>query len=133
MALRIANDSTDRIGADWRGVTPESLRGKTLAAVQRTRVLRGNREVLTRRTIAIVGARNASSLGLRTARMLAGGLAEAGFLIVSGLARGVDTAAHQASVRAGTLAVLAGGVDVVYPSENAALMNAVIEAIKAVI
>jgi formylmethanofuran dehydrogenase subunit C len=45
MSLRIANNSTDRIGVDWRGVTPESLRGKSLCAVQRTRVCRGNREV----------------------------------------------------------------------------------------
>ena len=84
---------------------------------------RGVREVLTRRAVAIVGARNASSLGLRTAKLLAGGLSEAGFLVISGLARGIDTVSHHASVRRGTVAVLAGGVDVVYPADNASLMQ----------
>ena len=72
-------------------------------------------------TIAIVGARNASSLGTRTARRLAADLGAAGFTVVSGLARGVDTAAHIAALDTGTVAVMAGGVDVVYPAENAVL------------
>ena len=71
--------------------------------------------------IAMVGARNASSLGTRMARRLAEELGEAGFVVVSGLARGVDTAAHLASLETGTVAVQAGGVDVVYPAENANL------------
>lgn len=75
----------------------------------------------TRPSIALVGARNASSLGTRMARALAQGLGRAGQIIVSGLARGVDTAAHEAALPTGTVAVMAGGVDVVYPPENAAL------------
>ena len=71
--------------------------------------------------IALVGARNASSLGTRMARTLAYDLGEAGFVIVSGLARGIDAAAHLAALPHGTIAVQAGGVDVMYPAENAEL------------
>jgi DNA processing protein len=71
--------------------------------------------------VAMVGARNASSLGVRMARRLAEGLGEAGHVIVSGLARGIDAAAHDAALATGTVAVQAGGVDVIYPEENAAL------------
>jgi len=74
-----------------------------------------------RRAVALVGARNASSLGTRMARRLAEGLAEAGFVVVSGLARGVDTAAHAATIKTGTIAVMAGGIDRIYPAENARL------------
>lgn len=83
--------------------------------------LRGRAELLSRPMVALVGARNASSLGLRMARRLAEGLGAAGFAVVSGLARGIDAAAHEAALPAGTLAVLAGGPDVIYPPENAAL------------
>ena len=77
---------------------------------------------LTRRPmVALVGARNASSLGRRMARKLAAELAEAGFVVVSGLARGIDTEAHQAALDGGTIAVMAGGVDVIYPNENKSL------------
>jgi len=78
----------------------------------------GDSTLLTRPIIALVGARNASSLGTRMARSLACDLGEQGFAIASGLARGVDTAAHLASLKTGTIAVMAGGVDVIYPSEN---------------
>ncbi|GHG94376.1 DNA processing protein DprA [Pseudodonghicola xiamenensis] len=81
----------------------------------------GDPALLARPAIALVGARNASSLGTRMARGLAKELGEAGFVIVSGLARGVDAAAHLASLQSGTIAVLAGGVDVIYPAENAGL------------
>lgn len=74
-----------------------------------------------RPTVAVVGARNASSLGLRMARRLAAGLGEAGHVVVSGLARGIDGAAHRAALPHGTIAVMPGGVDVPYPPENAAL------------
>lgn len=84
--------------------------------------LRGDPRLLARPMVALVGARNASSLGLRMARRLAESLAEAGFVTVSGLARGIDAEAHAAALAKGTVAVLAGGVDVVYPAENAALM-----------
>ncbi len=81
----------------------------------------GDPGLLARPMVALVGARNASSIGLRTARRLAEGLGAAGFVVVSGLARGIDTASHEAALESGTVAVLAGGVDVVYPPENAVL------------
>ncbi|SDZ95395.1 DNA-processing protein DprA [Rubrimonas cliftonensis] len=71
--------------------------------------------------VAIVGARNASAAGARFAAELARGLGEAGWVVVSGLARGVDAAAHGAALATGTVAVHAGGVDVVYPPQHAAL------------
>jgi DNA processing protein len=85
----------------------------------------GQRAPILRPMVALVGARNASSLGTRMARVLAEGLGQAGYTIVSGLARGVDAAAHQASLRTGTLAVMGGGVDVIYPTENAVLAAAI--------
>lgn len=76
---------------------------------------------LQRPCLALVGARNASSLGRRMAKALARELSEAGYLIVSGLARGIDTEAHLAALERGTAAVMAGGVDVIYPAENTRL------------
>ena len=81
----------------------------------------GDRAILTKPMVSIVGARNASSLGTRMARKLAEDLSLAGFAVVSGLARGVDAAAHNGALDQGTLAVMAGGVDVLYPAENAEL------------
>jgi len=78
----------------------------------------GDVTLLARPMIALVGARNASSLGTRMARALAHDLGAEGFVVVSGLARGVDAAAHLASLKTGTVAVMAGGVDVIYPTEN---------------
>ena len=75
----------------------------------------------SREMIAMVGARNASALGRKLAGTLAKDLGEAGFVVVSGLARGIDTAAHEGSLASGTCAVIAGGIDVIYPPENAAL------------
>ncbi len=83
--------------------------------------VRGNLALLHRPMVAMVGARNASSLGLRMARRLAEGLGQGGQVVVSGLARGIDTAAHEAALETGTVAVMAGGVDVTYPEENAEL------------
>ena len=87
----------------------------------------GDPGLARRPMIAIVGARNASSLGARMARALAADLAAAGYVVVSGLARGIDTAAHAAALESGTLAVLAGGVDVLYPVENARLAEDIAE------
>jgi len=81
----------------------------------------GDLSHLSRPMVAMVGARNASSLGTRMARRLAEGLGAAGFTLVSGLARGIDAAAHDAALASGTVAVQAGGVDVIYPLENTAL------------
>ncbi len=83
--------------------------------------VQGNVALLKRPMVAMVGARSASSLGLRMARRLAEGVAGAGFVVVSGLARGIDAEAHEATLTTGTVAVQAGGVDVIYPLENAAL------------
>ena len=83
----------------------------------------GDSELLATPMIALVGARNASSLGLRMARDLSRELGEAGYTGVSGMARGIDTAAHTAALPTGTIAVLAGGVDVIYPPENAELAH----------
>ncbi len=81
----------------------------------------GDTALLARPAVAIVGARNASSLGLRMARALATDLGAAGHMVVSGLARGIDTAAHLATLDTGTVAVMAGGVDNIYPAENTRL------------
>jgi DNA processing protein len=81
----------------------------------------GHPSQLARETVALVGARNASALGRRFAATLATELGRAGFVVVSGLARGIDAAAHEAALATGTCAVMAGGVDVVYPPENTAL------------
>jgi DNA processing protein len=89
--------------------------------------LMGDPALLARPMIALVGARNASSLGTRMARRLAEELGEAGYVVVSGLARGIDTAAHHASLATGTVAVMAGGVDIVYPVENAVLAQEIAE------
>ncbi len=83
----------------------------------------GDITVLQRPMVALVGARNASSLGLRMARALAGDLGEKGYVVVSGMARGIDTAVHQATLGTGTVAVLGGGVDVMYPAENTGLAH----------
>ena len=81
----------------------------------------GTLELLARPTVAIVGAREASLAGRRFAAEMAAGLGAAGFAIASGLARGVDAAAHEAALDTGTVAVLAGGIDQVYPLQNAGL------------
>ncbi len=88
--------------------------------------VRGDPGLLGRPMVSLVGARNASSLGLRMARMLAAGLGQAGQVVVSGLARGIDAAAHEAALATGTLAVLAGGVDRIYPQEHASLADRII-------
>lgn len=81
----------------------------------------GRPEIAARPAIAMVGARNASATGMLMAERLAGELGRAGFVIVSGLARGIDTKAHVAALATGTIAVFAGGLDHPYPSENRAL------------
>ncbi|MEM6620062.1 MAG: DNA-processing protein DprA [Pseudomonadota bacterium] len=85
----------------------------------------GKTQLAHRRAIAVVGARNTSSLGLRFTRQIAADLGAAGVTVVSGLARGIDAAAHRAALPTGTVAVQAGGLDVVYPRENADLYEAI--------
>ncbi len=79
---------------------------------------KGKSALLQTDSVAIVGARNASAVGMRFAHDLADGLGEAGLVVVSGLARGIDTAAHRGALNSGTTAVMAGGLDYVYPPEN---------------
>jgi DNA processing protein len=89
--------------------------------------LRGRIPLLDKPAIAIVGARNASASGRRFARDLALQLGQHGFLVVSGMARGIDAAAHEGALPTGTAAVLAGGIDSIYPEENRDLTDAVAE------
>ena len=86
-------------------------------------IVRGNLALLERPTVAIVGARNSSAAATRFARELARGLTVEGVVVVSGLARGIDTAAHQGSLDGGTIGVIASGIDIAYPPENAALQE----------
>lgn len=88
---------------------------------------KGDVTLLNRPAVGMVGARNASSLGMRMARRLGQGLSEAGFPVVSGLARGIDTAAHESALDCAgrTIAVMAGGIDVIYPAENDGLARAI--------
>lgn len=88
--------------------------------------LRGRVDVLALPIVAIVGSRNASAAGIKIAQRFAHGLSEAGFATVSGLARGIDAAAHRASLSTGTIAILAGGHDRIYPAEHQELLDAIL-------
>jgi DNA processing protein len=103
---------------------------KTLQAIDTAPpliALRGSADLLARPSVAIVGSRNASASGLTFAERLSRQLGEAGYVVVSGLARGVDTKAHKATLETGTVAVLAGGQDRVYPAQNEPLLQAIVE------
>jgi DNA processing protein len=90
-------------------------------------VAKGNVGLLDRQAIAIVGARNASAAACRFARGLAHDLGEQGLVVVSGLARGIDTAAHDGALESGTVGVIAGGIDIFYPPENRQRQEALYE------
>jgi DNA processing protein len=85
--------------------------------------IRGRAEVFARPRVAIVGSRNSSAAGVKMAQQLARDLGHAGFAIASGLARGIDAAAHRASIGAGTIAILAGGQDRIYPADHLDLLD----------
>jgi DNA processing protein len=129
--LRIPTDSDarreiealDRIGARLiLSGEPDFPRGlKALDAPPPLLCVLGNPALFAREMISIVGARNASALGRKFAAQLAAELGRTGLVVVSGLARGIDTAAHDGALATGTCAVLAGGVDDIYPPENAGL------------
>jgi DNA processing protein len=89
--------------------------------------VRGLAEVLSKPMVAIVGSRNASGAGMKFAERMARELGEAGFVIASGLARGIDAAAHRGSLSTGTVAVLAGGHNHIYPSEHEGLLESIVE------
>jgi DNA processing protein len=94
--------------------------------------VRGVHAILARPLVAIVGSRNASAAGMKFAERLARELGDAGFGIVSGLARGIDAAAHRASLQSGTIAVLAGGHQRIYPSEHIPLLEQIVSSGSAV-
>jgi DNA processing protein len=87
----------------------------------------GRPELLQASMVAVVGARNASANGRRLARELAAGLGEAGIVVISGMARGIDAAAHIGALDSGSVAAVAGGADIVYPEENRGLYDALCE------
>src|SRR5262249_34959857 len=89
--------------------------------------VRGNMSALRLPQVAVIGSRNASAAGLKIAQTLARDIGAAGFAIVSGLARGIDAAAHRGSLASGTVAVLAGGHDVIYPPEHAGLLDDILQ------
>lgn len=89
-------------------------------------IVRGNLDVLGQPMVALVGARNASAAGVKVAERLARDLGDAGYVIASGLARGIDAAAHRASLATGTVAVLAGGHTRIYPAEHEPLVEALL-------
>lgn len=104
---------------------PATLRG--IEGAPPILALRGRTDCLHQPMIAFVGSRNASLAGVKFTGQLAKAVGAAGFATVSGLARGIDSAAHEASVENGTVAVFAGGVDHIYPPENADLAQAIID------
>ncbi len=89
--------------------------------------VRGNAQALSSKSVSIVGSRNASIAGNKLAQRYARELGSAGYFVVSGLARGIDTAAHRAALETGTVAVFAGGVDHVFPDENRDLARAILD------
>lgn len=90
-------------------------------------IAKGDVRLLDRPMVAIVGARNASAAACRFARSLAHDLGSNGLVVVSGLARGIDSAAHDGALETGTIGVIAGGIDVFYPPENEARQKAMFE------
>lgn len=89
--------------------------------------LAGGSRLDWQKTVGIVGARNASTAGVKMTRILATDLGDRGYTIISGLARGIDTAAHRASLDTGTVGVLAGGFDKIYPEENIPLAHDILD------
>jgi DNA processing protein len=113
-------ESVKRLGARYlfvgQGLYPHLL--AEIDTAPPALIVKGDLRLLERPAIAIVGARNASAAGCRFARQLAYDLAQAGMLVVSGLARGIDTAAHQGAGAENTVGVIASGIDIAFPPEN---------------
>jgi DNA processing protein len=114
-----------RFVASCEAAYPEALRA--IDAPPPLLAVAGRIDVLSRPIVGIVGSRNASATGLVFTERLTRGLAEAGYVIASGLARGIDVKAHMASLDTGTVAVLAGGHDHIYPSEHEGLARRICE------
>jgi DNA processing protein len=119
----------EKFGARWLAVG-QALYPRLLAELEDAPPLltaKGNLNLLDRQAIAIVGARNASAAACRFARGLAHDLGDRDLVVVSGLARGIDSAAHDGALGSGTIGVVAGGIDVFYPPENQARQEAMYE------
>ena len=148
-SARAAIDAVPRLGRRDVAPAPRAIAERELAALERigarlvcwgeplypgalaavedappVLALRGRAELLTAPIVAVVGARNASANGRRLAQDIAAGLGEEGIVVASGMARGIDAAAHAGALATGSVAVVAGGVDVVYPEENRGLYQA---------
>lgn len=121
--------AVEKLGARYL-ILGQGLYPKLLAELETAPpalIVRGDLSLLEKSPIAMVGARNASAAACRFARLLAHDLGGEGMAVVSGLARGIDTAAHDGSMEGGTIAVIAGGIDVFYPPENEARQRAIME------
>lgn len=118
-------ERVERLGARYlfagQGLYPRLL--DAVDSAPAALIVRGDLRLLERPSVAMVGARNASAAAVRFARQLSVELGQTGLVVVSGLARGIDTAAHQGSLQSGTVAVIAGGIDVYYPPENEGLQR----------
>lgn len=122
-------EALDKLGVDiiaWREPDYPPLLAHVEDAPPLLFVL-GHRHLLSKKSIAVVGARNASINGKNFARRISDDLGKGGFLVTSGMARGIDTEAHTGALETGTVAVLAGGVDIIYPKENKDLYREIIE------
>ncbi len=119
----------ERLGARYlflgQGLYPPLL--AELETAPPALIVKGDLTLLDKMAVALVGARNASAAACRFARQLAQTLGAAGTVVVSGLARGIDSAAHDGALDSGTIAVIAGGIDVAYPPENEARQRAIAE------
>ena len=134
-AIRTSSDAereiacVEKLGAKWlslgRGLYPRLLAEREDAPP--LLIVKGNQNLLDRQAVAIVGARNASAAACRFARGLAHDLGQHDLVVVSGLARGIDSAAHDGALESGTIGVIAGGIDVFYPPENEARQRAMYE------
>ena len=122
-------EAVERLGARYlflgQGLYPPLL--AELEAAPPALIVKGHLTLLDKPTVAMVGARNASAAACRFARQLAQSVGQAGMVIVSGLARGIDTAAHDGALETGTIAVIAGGIDIFYPPENEERQRAIAE------
>lgn len=118
-------EAAQRFGARFVGIGepdyPQALR--QIDGAPPLLAVKGDLSVLNRPAVGIVGSRNASVSGAKFAAMIARDCGRAGYAVVSGLARGIDTAAHRASLDTGTIAALAGGLDQPYPPENVGLLE----------
>lgn len=121
-------DTASRFGAHFLGIGepdyPPALR--QIDGAPPLLAVKGDLQIATRPSVGVVGSRNASISGAKFAAGIARDLGRAGYSVTSGLARGIDTAAHRASIETGTIAVLAGGLDMPYPPENIPLMEEIV-------